>query len=161
MDPPNPPWSGQKTWHVARWGPLGWVETGIKLAAILLALVAALGGGAWSAPPDHALSFWALAAVAVGYVAAVADRWIDRELVALAFVFAMIGGHASMLYAMGGSEWPGARVRAFAGLMLLGDLVKIAYFAKTGARVRDLPRAVPLVMTGALGSIYLVVLIAA
>ena len=44
--------------------------------------------------------------------------------------------------------------------MLLGDLFKLAWFATTGARVRDLPRAVPFAMTGVVAAAYLVVLLA-
>jgi len=157
----QPPWSGQTSWHVARWGMAGWVETAIKLVAIFFAITAALDDGAWAVPASHRLAFWTLSAVTIAYVVAVADRWIDRELVALAFVLAMIAGHASLVYAMGRAEWPARPVRVFAGLMLLGDLVKLATFVHTGTRVRDLPRAVPIAMTAVLAALYGMVALAA
>jgi len=159
--PTAAPWSGRRDWHVARWGPWGWGETAVKLVAVALAVAAAAEDGAWSIPPHHRVAFWTLAAISVAYVAAVADRWIDREIVAMAFVFAMIVGHLAIVRAMGGREWPGGDVRAFAGLMLLGDLLKLVFFVRTGARVRDLPRPVPIVATGLLALLYLVVLFAA
>jgi hypothetical protein len=155
------PWSGQTGWHVARWGAWGWTETAIKLVAILVAVRAAGAGGSWSLPGEHRLAFWCLLGVGAGYVVAIADRWIDREIVAMVFVLAMVAGHGALVHAMGGADWPAGPVRTFAGLMLLGDLVKIATFVRTGARVRKLPRPVPIVMTGVLASIYLVALLAA
>jgi hypothetical protein len=53
---------------------------------------------------------------------------------------------------MGGPVWPHTAVNRFAGLMLAGDLVKLAYFVQTGARVRDIPRAVPIAMTMSLAA---------
>ena len=52
-------------------------------------------------------------------------------------------------------------VQVFAGLMLLGDVVKIGYFASTGARVRGLPPLVPMMMTGTLVVSYLLVVLSA
>lgn len=65
-------------------------------------------------------------------------------------------GHWAMVYAAGRDDWPGALVRVFTGLMILGDLVKIGYFATTGARVRGMSPAVPMVMTGGLVVLYLI-----
>jgi hypothetical protein len=55
---------------------------------------------------------------------------------------------------MGGPVWPHTAVNRFAGLMLAGDLVKLAYFVQTGERVRDIPRAVPIAMTMSLAAAY-------
>ena len=156
----QPPWSGQRWWHIADWGPWGWAETAIKLVAIAVAVIAAAGGAALAIPDHHRLTYWILFAVAVGYLFTVLDRLQDREIVAMAFVAAMIVGHWAMVLVMGRDDWPAGIVRAFAGLMLVGDLVKIGYFTVTGARVREFPRAVPIVMTAALAGCYLVALLA-
>ena len=155
------PWSGQRTWHVARWGVLGWAETLVKLVGIVLAIGAALRGGAWAFSSTHPLAHGLLLAITVGYVVAILDRWTDKEIVAMVFVLAMVLGHVAMAYASGRSDWPGVTLRLFAASMLAGDLLKLAWFAKTGARVRDLPRPVPFVMTGVLAALYVVVLVAA
>jgi hypothetical protein len=155
------PWSGQREWHVANWGPWGWAETAVKLVAIVVAISAALGGGAFSIPDDHRLSYWILVAVAAGYVLAIGDRLLDREIVALGFLAANLVGHWSMVYVMGSDDWPTSLVRAFAGLMLLGDLIKIGYFVVTRQRVRNLPPTVPIAMTGTLVVAYAVAALAA
>lgn len=155
------PWSGQQGWHVANWGPLGLAETTVKAVAILIALVAVTGGGALAVPQGRSLPYWLLVIVAVGYVVAIADRLVDREITAVVFVVAMVVGHGAIVYAAGGSNWPAGAVQLFAGLMLLGDLVKIAYFATTGARVRGLAPVVPMVMTGTLACAYLLILLSA
>ncbi len=158
----SPPWSGQTEWHRARWGWWGWAETAPKLVAILLAIGAAIaGGGAWSVPSSHRLSFWLLTAAALGYVFAAYDRWLDKEIVAMGFVVLMIAGHWAMVFVMGRSDWPGSLVQLFAGFMLLGDLIKIGYFATTKARVKGMSPAVPIAMTSVLAAAYLVALLAA
>lgn len=58
----------------------------------------------------------------------------------------------------GWPTWPRAAVRWFTGLMVAGDVVKVGCFLHTGARVRSLARAVPIVMTTALAAAYAVAL---
>ncbi len=156
------PWSGQTGWHLAAWGTLGWTETVLKGFGIAVALVAALGGGGVAIAEGHAVAHWLLIATAVGYVAAVTDRLQDREITAMVFVAAMIVGHGAMAWAAGADggnpdAWPRGAVVLFALAMAAGDAVKIAYFLTTGARVRDLPRWLPIVMTATLLAVYLVI----
>ena len=155
------PWSGQRGWHVANWGPWGWAETAVKLVAIVVAVVSLADGAALAVADDHRLTYWILVGVAVGYVLAIADRLMDRELVALAFLAANLVGHWSLVLVMGLDGWPGSVVVAFALLMLLGDLIKIAYFAVTGQSVRNLPPAVPIALTTTLVVAYAVAALAA
>ena len=155
------PWSGQTAWHVADWGPWGWSETVVKLIAIVVALAAAIDDGAIAVAGSHRLAYWLLVAVGIGYVGAIVDRYVDREVVAFAFVVLMVLGHAAIVFAMGRTDWPASSVRAFAGLMLLGDLIKIGFFVRTRASVRGIPWTVPVVMTGTLAVAYAVVLVTA
>lgn len=62
---------------------------------------------------------------------------------------------------MGRDDWPASSVLAFAGLMLVGDLIKIAFFVVTRQQVRDLPLVAPIALTAALVVAYLVALLAA
>lgn len=155
------PWSGQRGWHIADWGPWGWAETAVKAVAIVVAVVAALSDGAVAVADDHRIAYWVLVAAAVGYVFAIGDRLIDREIIAVAFVVAMVIGHGAIVYAMGRDDWPAGAVRTFAGLMLIGDLIKIGYFATTRTSVRNLPWTVPVAMTSSLAVLYVVALVAA
>jgi hypothetical protein len=152
----RPPWTGQTGWHRAAWNALGWTETGVKLIAIAVAVTAAAAGGNWRVPASHAPPFWLITAVAIGYVGTVMDRWMDREIVAVLFVVLVLSGHWSLVYAMGGPTWPAAAVRWFTGCMAIGDAVKVLYFLRTGARVRNLPHSVPIMMSAALAVTYAV-----
>ena len=161
MNTTRAPWSGQTGWHVADWGPWGWSETVVKLIGIIVAFAAAIDEGAFGVPSSNRLAYWLLVAAGVGYVAAIADRYVDREVVAFAFIVATVLGHVAIVYAMGRADWPSTPVRAFASLMLVGDLIKIGFFATTRASVRGIPWTVPLAMTSALAIAYLIVLVTA
>jgi hypothetical protein len=152
------PWSGQEGWHVARWGVLGWVETALKSVGITVGVIAAATGGAFAVPATGRIAYWAVVAVAVGYLVAVFDRWADKEIVAMGFLVAMLVGHWTMVYAMGRPDGAVGAVRLFATMMLTGDVVKIVYFATSGARVRGLPPMVPIVMTSILVAVYALVI---
>lgn len=155
------PWSGQRGWHRADWGPLGRAETVLKAMAIVIALVTAAGGGGVGGPDDNRLAFWLLVAVAAGYVVAIADRLIDREVTAVVFVVAMVIGHWAMVFALDRDDWPALALQLFAGFMLAGDLVKIVYFATTRTQVRGLPPTVPILMTATLVVSYALIILAA
>lgn len=136
--------SHRNGWHVGRWGPLGWTETALKLAGAavgIAALAGAVGEDADAPSGARLAQVIVLAVLSLGLLAAIADRYADRELVGMAFIVAMNAGHLAMLTALaihdaGGYLW------AFAGLMLAGDLVKLAFLRTTGFRVRDIAPAV-------------------
>ena len=155
------PWSGQQGWHVAEWGPWGWAETVVKLVAIVVAVVAAASDGRFPPSDGGRLSYWILALIAVVYVAAIGDRLIDREITAMAFVVLMVIGHLAAVHAVGRADWPTGFVRTFAGLMLVGDLIKLGYFTTTRTSVRGQPWTVPVALTAALALLYLITLLAA
>jgi hypothetical protein len=142
----------ERSWHVASWPLLAWVETIIKLAALVVALaafVSALGGGAWRLPSGVALAQWVvLIVLSLGLVAAIFDRLQERELVAMAFVVVNNLGHWGMVVAMLAVPGPGWRLPLFCGLMLLGDLVKLVFLKMHDFQVRDVPRVVLYGLTG-------------
>ena len=47
-------------WHAARWGTLGWIETGVKSVAFLCAYVALASSisTGWSTPAGSELPSW-------------------------------------------------------------------------------------------------------
>lgn len=115
--------------------------------------------------PAHGASGWRLAAavllavLSLGLVAAIADRVADREVVGVAFILAMNAGHWCMTVAIARDALPGF-LAAFAALMLAGDLVKLAFLARSGFTVRAVPRAVVYALTGAyaLGYVALILM---
>lgn len=127
-----------RAWHVGRWGALGWVETALKTAAIIAAVagVATLNartgdGGAW-----RMIAIVAMAIATLGIVAAVADRLIEREIIAMVFVpFNLVGHLAAVALAFALPGGRGALV-AYCALMALGDIVKMVFLHRTGFTVR-------------------------
>ncbi len=154
METTKQPWSGQSGWHVADWGPWGWAETVVKLVAIVVAVGAAIDDGATALSSGHRLSYWLLFAVAVGYIGSIFDRLTDKEIVSMGFVVLMLIGHWCAVYAMGRADFPSGTVRLFAGLMLVGDVIKLGFFATTKASVRGLPWTIPFAMTSTLAVAY-------
>ncbi len=153
-----------RRWHVADWGALGWTETALKLAAAVIgvvALVVALGDPIDWAGPARGAQVGILAALSLGLTFAIFDRVIERELISLGFVVAMVVGHWCMVVALeinGGVE---PLLGAFAGLMLAGELVKLAFLATSDFTVRDFPRGFLFALTGiyVVGYAFLLVLI--
>jgi len=57
-------------------------------------------------------------------------------------------GHWGMLYALTRTPGPGWLLALFAGLMLAGDLVKLAFLKTSDFTVRDTPKAALYGLTG-------------
>lgn len=152
-----------KRWHVAPWPPLAWLETVIKLTALVLgtiALVQALSGGTFALPGGLRMAqLVILALLSLGLVAAIFDRFAEREIVAMIFVIINNLGHWGMVVALASEPGPGGLLLAFAGLMLLGDLVKLVFLKVHDFSVRDTPKAVLYGLTSAYVVGYLAILL--
>jgi hypothetical protein len=135
-----------KRWYVAKWPPLAWLETVIKLVALafgVTALADALSSAEFALPGDMRLAQLILMTIlSLGLVAAIFDRFVERELVAMGFVILNNLGHWGMVLALASEQGPGSRLVPFAGLMLLGDLVKLIFLRAHDFQVRDTPRSV-------------------
>ncbi len=155
--------SSTRRWHVAQWSPLAWLETAIKLVAIVLgivALVQALSAGSLALPGGLRLAqLVILGFLSLGLVAAIFDRLAEREIVAMAFVVLNNLGHWGMVWALASEPGPGALLLAFCALMMAGDLVKLAFLKVPDFTVRDTPRVVLFGLTSAYVVGYLVILL--
>jgi hypothetical protein len=129
----------QKPWHIAHWPPLAWLETLIKLIAIGLgisALFRAVGGSAIDLPAGlERIQFIILVLLSLGLVVAIFDRYANREIISMIFVFLNNLGHWGMVVAL--TTAISVPLVLFVGLMLLGDLVKIAFIHHHGFTVRQ------------------------
>lgn len=152
-----------KGWHVTSWPPLAWLETVIKVVALVLGIVAlgqALSGGAFAWPGGLRLAqLITLALLSLGLVAAIFDRLAEREIVAMAFVILNNLGHWGMTLALVTEPGPGGLLPGFAALMLLGDLVKLVFLRKHDFSVRDTPKAALYGLTSVYVVGYLVILL--
>ncbi|MBN1562832.1 MAG: hypothetical protein JXA10_03275 [Anaerolineae bacterium] len=136
-----------KHWHVARWSPLAWLETTIKIIGLLIAIGALLfmlaEGRTFDFPDGVRRAQWiVLVLLALGLVAAIVDRIIEREIVAMGFVIINNLGHWGMVIALMFAPYPDGELLAFAGLMFFGDLIKLWFLYMSGFTVRNTPRAV-------------------
>ncbi|MFP5451758.1 MAG: hypothetical protein ACLGG9_08405 [Thermoleophilia bacterium] len=150
-DPGTPAQGSLRRWRVADWGPLGWIETVLKLGGVAVgvaALLATLGESADGPSGARLAQVIVLGLLSVGLVAAIADRIADREIIGVVFVLAMNLGHWCMTVALARDGDLAGHLVAFAGLMLAGDLVKLVFLRTTGFRVRDISPAVVYGLTG-------------
>ena len=135
-----------KRWYIAKWPPLAWLETGIKLTALafgVMALVYALSAAEFALPGGARLAQLVLMTLlSLGLLAAIFDRIAEREVVAMGFVILNNLGHWGMVVALASVQGPGSRLVPFAALMLLGDVVKLVFLKVHDFQVRDTPRSV-------------------
>jgi hypothetical protein len=161
--------STPKQWHIGNWTGLGWIETGIKLVAHIVAFIALIWAIAgtdfrfWGGVYD--LRVIILAVMALGLTFAIADRYIEKEIIAMIFVVSNGIAHWGMVYALWRQPCscgllslinyqpqfllPWQLLPIFAALMLLGDLVKIAFLVRTKFTVRGYNPRLLVYLTGA------------
>ncbi|MGD2040357.1 MAG: hypothetical protein PVH11_05990, partial [Anaerolineae bacterium] len=108
----------------------------------------------------HLFQLIVLFVLSLGLVAAILDRWIEREIVAMVFVILNNVAHWGMVIALLFQPWPGWLLLAFAGLMLLGDLVKLVFLrVHTDFAVRNTPRVALYGLTGVYVTGYSMILL--
>ena len=123
------------------------------------ALLFALGRPVEGAEGARLVETIVLCVLSAGLVAGIADRWASREAVGMVFILAMVAGHLCMAVALGRDAEVGGLLVAFCCLMLAGDLVKLAFLARTGFKVRAVPRAAVYGLTSAYAIGYAALLV--
>ena len=117
--------TSENAWHVGDYGPLGWAETAVKAVAFVCAYIAfahALDRTPARAGRRSAIAELVLIGVAeVGLIAAIGERLIEREAIAMGFVVFNNAAHIGMLYALLAVPGPGGLVSLFCGLMFTGE----------------------------------------
>lgn len=151
-----------KQWHIANWSPLGWLETGIKLAAhvaAIIALLSALSGGTAASPGGGRLiQVIMLGLLALGLTLGIIDRYMEREIIAMGFILVNNAAHWGMVYALLTMPGPGSLLIIFAALMLIGDLVKLRWLSISQFSVRGNSPKVMMSLTGVFAGGYVVIL---
>jgi hypothetical protein len=144
-------------WHIAPWGALGWLETGIKSLAFLcayLALAISVASG-WSTPHGVRIVELVLIGIAtLGLLAAIGDRLLEHEIVAMVFVCFNNLAHLALLLSLLTADGPGRLLTGFAVLMVCGELVKIRFLRTTGFTVRNTPTSIVVGLTVAYALVY-------
>lgn len=153
----------RKHWHVDNWTGLGWLETLIKAAAIVtgfVALVAARGAESLSLPEGTRLvQLGILVLLSLGLLAAIYDRYLEREIIAMVFILFNNVGHWGMVIALLTPTGPGGLLPIFCLLMLLGDMVKLRFLMVTHFTVRGMPSALFYGLTSFYAAGYALILI--
>ena len=135
----------KKVWHVASWPLLAWAETAVKGVALFIAIITffqawAVGNFSW--PSGIRLAqFIVLGILSLGLLVAIVDRYLEREIIAILFVMLNNVGHWGVLLALT-TNLASLPLLAFAGLMLLGDLIKLQFLRVHNFIVRDTPPAI-------------------
>lgn len=127
-----------RKWHFARWPALAWLETIIKLLALIIGItigLTSLSAGKFVFPTGLSLAqIIILIVLSLGLVTAIFDRIADREIIAMIFVIVNNLGHWGMVLGLATGS---GRLLLFASLMLLGDLVKLWFIRVHSFTVRD------------------------
>lgn len=153
---------GGLPWRVGEWGALGWAETVLKTAAAgvgVATFLVSLGAHADASGGVRLAQVIVLSILSLGLVAGVYDRLLEREVVGIVVVPMMLAGHVAMTLALARDADAGVSLVAFGALMLAGDLVKLAFLATSGFRVRDVPRGAVAGLTGAYAAGYAALLV--
>ena len=144
-------------WYWSPMRPLGWVETLLKLCAFAVAygtLALAPEGAHALAFPGHradAARLIAALVLALGLLVGIYDRYLDRELFAMCFIFANIAAHLCFAYSVL-VGLPQRSLWLFPALMLFGDIVKVTSIRLYNMRVRDIAQWVLYLLT----AVYLI-----
>lgn len=137
---------GARGWYVAPMDRLEYLETALKIIAIVIAAVTfitsfqaeELARPAGPAGIQSRILMWMALALAV----AVLDRLQQRELVSVFFVIFNDLAHWAMYLSLMSGLGSAIPVVLYAGFMMAGDVVKMVFFATSGYTVRGLPKGV-------------------
>jgi hypothetical protein len=152
----------ERSWHFGEHHPLAWAETAVKAVAFVVAYVAfahALDRGLHSPSGVRIAELALLGAAELGLLLAIADRVIERELVAIGFIVFNNAAHVGMLYALLAVPGPGGLLSIFCAFMLGGEVIKLRWLHKTRPTLRQIGLMAAQAFVVAYAVIYLVALI--
>ncbi|QPC80532.1 hypothetical protein G4Y79_12475 [Phototrophicus methaneseepsis] len=123
-------------WHVANWGTLGWLETGVKAIGIIVGLLAFTQtistGTIGLADVPHGISVIIMALLTLFVLGSILLRAQQREVVSLIFAIANALGHAGMLYYLLYTPEGQVLPIMFGIAYVLGELVKQRFLITSG-----------------------------
>lgn len=151
-----------RQWYIASYPTLAWIETVVKAFAMIIgiaALVISLLKGSFALPKDEQLAeLIVMAILATGLVAAIFDRILDREIVAMIFVLfnnlAHWGIITSILFLRDANPY----LVPFCAVMAVGDMVKTIFLKAHSFQVRDIPQFILFGLTALYLAGYTIVL---
>jgi hypothetical protein len=153
------------SWYVAPMSRLEWLETMLKSIAIVIAFVTfiqvfateRLETPTGAAHIQSRILMW----MAIALTIAILDRLQQRELLSIGFVIANDLAHWAMYLAFLSGLSTMVPVIVYCAFMMVGDIVKLAFFATSGYTVRGAPRPLLLAGVGAFVLAYGAILVLA
>jgi len=133
----------KSSWHVVRWPPLAWARrssSSLHLAPLEWPCHSH-ATESQAMDPVSTAQLATLVTLSLGLLAVIWDRWIEREIIEVAFVMLSNIAHWGLLAAFFVSPIDHSRWLLSAALMLVEDLVKLAFlrvhrFTLRGASTR-------------------------
>jgi len=119
----------ERDWRCQKYGPLGWMETIVKVLAIGVgvASLSIYNNDSRVLQSTRIAEIVLMAVMGAAYLAFIAQRVLDKELFALAFIILQVIGHWLMTLITILSKDPGAFLFTYAFLMSLGEIIKILF----------------------------------
>lgn len=125
-----------KTWHIANWGVLGWLETGFKTLSIIIGFIAfsqtTTTGSIQILDIPHGITIGILALMTLFVAIIILLRFSQREIISILFAIANTLGHAGILYFVIYMPTNSVLPFVFGIGYVLGELVKQRFLTTTG-----------------------------
>jgi hypothetical protein len=151
-----------RQWYFANYPMLAWVETVIKAFAMIIGIAAfavSLSKGTFALPTGVGFAeLIVMAVLAIGLVAAIFDRILDREIVAMIFVLFNNLAHWGIVTSMLFLREANPYVVPFCAVMAVGDMVKTIFLKAHSFQVRDIPQFILFGLTALYLAGYTIVL---
>ena len=121
-------------WHVTNWGPLGWLETGVKVLGMGACVAAfATSAGPLSLRPDvRSLAALVLTGLTVMTAAALFLRFQAREVIAFGFAVGNVLSHVAGLVSLPRASPAVGWLTLFGTCFVTGELIKQYFLRSTG-----------------------------
>lgn len=122
-------------WHTANWGFLGWLETGFKLAALVVGFIAfaqAGSGDLMLANHPRIVAVIVFALLTLVWIGTLVLRFQQREIISMIFGIVQALGHIALLVAILRAPTQNTLPAIFGVLYVVGELVKQRFLVTTG-----------------------------
>jgi len=151
-----------KDWRCQRYGPLGWMETLVKVIAIGVAIASlsiySHASRVLTAKRITQIVFMGI--MGAVYVAGIVQRVLDKELFALGFIIVHVLAHWIMVLILILSDNPGSFIFVYAFLMVLGEFIKLCFLGLAeNIEVKFLTKPILFAISGFFIVCYIIVII--
>jgi len=118
-----------KDWRCQRYGPLGWMETLVKLIGICvgIASLSIYNRAKRKLQTTRIVQIVFMGIVGAVLIGLIVQRVSDKELFALGFIVIHVIGHWIMVLVLILSRDPGSFIFTYAFLMVLGEFIKVCF----------------------------------